>query len=163
MKILLLLRHGKSSRKDASLADFDRPLKKRGKQEAESIGKEIRRQDRCPDLVISSAARRAHDTAELVSKAAGCGEPIITTEKLYMSGLRAHLQVLADVDEKHGSVLLVGHNPDLEDLVEQFTDRPVSLPTAALVCLELDADSWSQAHQSSGRLVSVTTPRDLTY
>ena len=140
MKTLLVLRHGKSSWKDTSLADFDRPLKKRGKRAAEAIGKEIRRQNRCPDLVISSAARRARETAELVAKLAGCGERIITTKKLYMSGFRAYLKVLTKVDEIYERVLLVGHNPDLEDLVEHLTHQPVSLPTAALVCLKLDTD-----------------------
>ena len=86
---------------------------------------------------------------------------MITTGKLYMSGFRAYLRVLARVDDRHGSVLLVGHNPDLEALVEHLTHRPVSLPTAALVCLELDTDSWKHALDASARLLSVTTPSDL--
>ena len=162
MKTLLVLRHGKSSWKDTSIADFDRPLKKRGKRAAEAVGQDIRRLNRCPDLIISSAARRARETAEIVSKSAGCEEPVIVTEKLYMSGYRAYLQALVPVDAKHETVMLVGHNPDVENLVQHLTGQPVTLPTAALVTMEWQADSWTHALDASGRLVSVTTPGDLS-
>ncbi|MCP5114137.1 MAG: histidine phosphatase family protein, partial [bacterium] len=137
MKTLLLMRHGKSSWENSSLADFDRPLKKRGERAAAAIGREIQRRGLLPDLVLSSAAKRARETANIAVQSAGIQAPVDFTEDLYGTGLRGYLAVLAEVDDSHKRVLLVAHNPDIEDLVEHLTGESVTMPTAALVQVEL--------------------------
>jgi phosphohistidine phosphatase len=94
VKALLVLRHGKSSWKDTSLHDFDRPLTKRGKRAATEMGKEISRRHLTPDLILSSAARRARQTAKRVAKATGYSGNIAREIQLYLTGVHRHLDVL---------------------------------------------------------------------
>ncbi len=163
IKTLLLLRHGKSSWKDASLRDFDRPLKKRGKQAAEAMGRELLRRGLRLDLLLSSAARRAQQTAKRVGRSTGYSGVIVTEQALYFSGVRRHLDVVAHIDATCGCVLLVGHNPDLEDLVEYLTGDAVVLPTAGLVGIDLAIDSWSAVAKTAGTLLFGVTPKTLTH
>jgi phosphohistidine phosphatase len=161
LKTLLLLRHAKSSWKDASLEDFDRPLTKQGKRVAKGMGKELRRRQLIPDLILSSAARRTQQTAKRVAKTAGYDGMITAEPRLYLTGVRHHLEVLMGVNDAYGRVLLLGHNPDLEDLVAQLTGQEVSLPTGALVGIDLEIDSWSAMPGSSGQLLFLVTPKEL--
>src|SRR5215510_11215253 len=116
MKTLLLLRHGKSSRDDPALDDFDRPLNERGVGDAKLSGKYARRQKVKPDLVLSSPATRARDTAELFIAAAGLKNTLAYDERIYEASARSLLQVISEFDDSYESVLLVGHNPGFEDL-----------------------------------------------
>ena len=161
MKTLLLLRHAKSSWKDAARRDFDRPLTKRGKSAAQAMGGEIRRRNLVPDLILASAARRARQTAKRARQAMSYDGISITRNKLYLSGVRCHLEILARVDDAYDRVLLVGHNPDLEYLVECLTGLQVTLPTGTLVCLDLETDSWRQVSEVPGRLRLVVKPKQV--
>jgi len=161
MKTLLVMRHGKSSWEDPALEDFERPLKKRGKRAAEAIGREIKRRGLRPDAVIASAAVRASETAEITVRAAGGGIPITRMESLYGAGAGTYLTAITEAEDACAVVLVVGHNPDLEDLVERLTGEPVEMPTGALAEVEIDSDRWSGLEAAAKRLVSVTLPRDL--
>lgn len=162
MKTLLLMRHAKSSWKDESLDDHDRPLNKRGKREAPRMGEFLRQQDLIPDYIISSSARRAWKTAELVAYAAGFrGETRITSE-LYMAGPARILEVAANTPEAFQVALLIGHNPGLEELLAQLTGDYRAVPTAAIACLRLDINSWKEiAAGASVSLINLWQPREL--
>ena len=160
MKTLLVLRHGKSSWDDASLADHDRPLKKRGRRGARSIGRQLREHGLLPDLVLSSTARRARGTARRCLEAAG-GEPRLElTRDLYASGAARHLEVIAArARDDDATVMVVGHNPDLEHLVERLSGLPTPLKTAFLAVIDVEIGSWAElAGEPSGRLRDLLRP-----
>ncbi len=159
MKTLLVLRHGKSSWSDPALADHDRPLKKRGRRGARSIGAQLAARDLLPDLVLSSTARRARGTARRCAAAAG-GEPRqIATRELYGTGAKHHLEVIAEqAADSEATVMVVGHNPDLENLVKRLTGERVRLKTAYLAVIELPVDGWQELAGARGRLALLLTP-----
>src|SRR3954467_7006421 len=127
MKTLLLMRHAKSSWKDDSLDDHDRPLNKRGKRDAPRMGELLREQKLVPDYIVSSSARRARKTADAVALAAEFrGETRITGE-LYMVQPGKMLEVLSQTPEAYNSVLLIAHNPGAEELLEQLTGESCAL------------------------------------
>ncbi len=162
MKTLLLMRHAKSSWKDESLDDHDRPLNKRGKRESPRIGELLRDQQLVPDFILCSSARRARKTAESVAFAAGFrGETRITSE-LYMIPPARMLEILAETSDSFSSVLLIAHNPSLEELFEQLTGHSQAFSTASIAQLELRIDSWKGAvTKLSATLIEFWQPRGL--
>jgi len=160
MKTLLILRHGKSDW-GQPIPDHDRPLTGRGKRAAVRMGEEIRDRDLVPDLILSSTAKRARATAKRAKKACGYEGQTIKAAELYLSGVVGHLEVLSEVGPSHPRVLIVGHNPDLEDLVHELTGAAIAMPTAALACIDLELDSWAGVARAKGTLRFVLSPREL--
>jgi phosphohistidine phosphatase len=138
-----VLRHAKSSWKDADIPDHDRPLNKRGKADAPRMGYLLRQLDLVPDLIVSSTARRTRDTVEYIVDESGFDGDVEYSEGLYAAGPEAYIEILKSVPDHFGRVMVVGHNPGLEELVAMLTDEWVRMPTAALAELSLDIDSWA--------------------
>jgi phosphohistidine phosphatase len=161
MKTLLLLRHAKSSWKDAALADHDRPLNKRGKAEAPRVGEWLRKNDLVPDLILASTARRAHKTAERVAEASGYAGEVQLEADLYLGDPEDYLDALQGVSDKYECVLVVGHNPGIEEFLELLTRSDELLPTAALAQISLPIEHWRQLTATTkGLLVNLWRPRD---
>lgn len=163
---LWLLRHGKAERYDG-MEDFDRALKKRGKRDAKLIGAWLEGHGLKPDLVISSPATRAHATAKIVCNTLKIDHHTIRTEtRLYDEGLARIISVLAGIAPAFEKVLLVGHNPELEDLLcflVKETDLPEVdklFPTATLARLALP-DDWTQLTKGCAALLSISYPKLL--
>ena len=164
---LLLLRHGKSDR-DTGVDDFHRPLKDRGKRDAQRIGVWLARQKILPGHIVASPAERALVTAQKACKAMGCGDQRVQRdERIYAAGLDALLAVLADCPDDADRVMLVGHNPGLEELLVYLAGREVQLPkdgkllpTAALARLQMPAD-WRALIPGCARLDAITRPATL--
>ena len=162
MKTLLVLRHAKSSWDDAALDDHERPLNKRGRRDAPRMGELVREHGLIPDVVISSDAVRARLTAEAVIEAARYAGAILLDRRLYMAGPADILSLLRTVGEKAETVMIVGHNPGLEELVAQLTGDWQDLPTAALAQIILPIDRWRDLNLSSrGTLVGHWGPKEL--
>ena len=161
MKTLLLLRHAKSSWKDTGLDDFDRPLNGRGQKAAPQMGKFLRKQKVQPELVLSSPAERARQTTALVMEAARLAAPLRYDERIYEASARQLLEVVSQIEEDAQVVLLVGHNPGLEQLLELLTGAREAMPTAALAQISLDVDKWSKVREQSGRLERLVKPKEL--
>ena len=162
MKTLLLLRHAKSSWKHPELADHDRPLNKRGKRTALLMGALLQAEDLIPDFIICSSAVRTHTTAMLVAEACSYTGDIKQTRDLYMAEPQDYVEVLHQVDEKHARVLVVGHNPGLEALIEDLTGEAMTMPTAAFAYIELSIDGWRDLDMDTEcKLVNVWRPKDL--
>lgn len=169
---LLLLRHGKSDWK-TNKNDFHRPLQDRGKRGAQRIGVWLATNDMIPDYVISSPAERALVTAEKCCKAMGQGsDNIVQQQKIYLADVDDLLEVLRQIPAEASRVLLVGHNPGLEELLLSLTGGDVELaedgkllPTATLAILEIEENwsdlNWSDLKQSSARLLKLIRPRAL--
>ena len=164
---LLILRHGKSDW-DAGVADFQRPLKNRGKRAAQRMGVWLWQQDLRPDLVISSPAERAINTAHKCCKSMDVPiSTIIKDERIYAASLHTLLAVLGEIPEASRRTLLVGHNPGLEELLMYLADddggygvEDKLLPTATLAHLEMPA-RWSDLAPGCARLNVVQRPRGL--
>ena len=162
MKTLLILRHAKSSWKDTSLADHDRPLNKRGKRDAPRMGKLLQEQDLVPDRIISSNAKRARNTAKAVAKACHREDKVELTSEFYHAGPGAYLAVLQNVQDDDQRVMVVGHNPGMEALVTHLTGRMETMPTAALAHVALPIEKWTDLdYEVQGELLHLWRPKAI--
>ena len=160
MKSLYILRHAKSSWDDPAQSDFDRPLNERGLSAAPFMGEVMARRGLRPELIVSSPAKRAMQTAGLVKDAAGLSVPIRYDKRVYeASPLMLHT-VLAQISEPNGSVLLVGHNPGMEGLIRYLTGEIHPMPTAALAAVSLDIDRWELLGELCGTLEFIIRPKE---
>jgi phosphohistidine phosphatase len=163
MKSVLILRHAKSSWKDPDLPEHDRPLNKRGKRDAPLMGRLLKREDLVPEIMISSTAIRARSTAEAVAKASGHKGEIILNKSLYAAGPEAYLGVMHDLSDEYIRVLIIGHNPGLEELVEMLTGEIHLMPTCSLAHLKFRVGKWSVIdNKIKGQVAQIWRPRDLT-
>jgi phosphohistidine phosphatase len=163
MKTLLLLRHAKSSWKDDSLEDHDRPLNERGKKEAPKMGQLLLEEHLLPDIILSSDAKRCRRTVEKVCEAAGYrGETVLTSE-LYLANTAAYLRALTRLPDQVSRALVVGHNPGMEQLLELLTQRYEPMTTGALARVDLPGlEHWSEiAASTRGELVKLWQPMEL--
>lgn len=163
MKTLLILRHAKSSWKQPALDDHDRPLSPRGARDAPRMGALLRRRGLTPDLIVSSTAVRARTTAERAADRSGCGGGVRLDRRLYLARPETVAAVAGDLGGGATRLLVVGHNPGLEELVARLTGAAEILPTAALAQVRLPIDAWSELSTSTrGALVGLWRPRELT-
>jgi phosphohistidine phosphatase len=163
MKILLLMRHAKSSFEDNQASDFERGLNKRGEKDAPRMGKLLKEKDLVPDLILSSKAVRTSKTAEIVADKAGYKKEINYVEGFYLGEPDVYLEALRALDDKGlDTVMVVGHNPGLETLLQILTDHVESLPTGAIAYLELPIRSWKALSKDLVvNLKKLWRPRDL--
>jgi len=162
MKTLLILRHAKSSWDEPGVPDHDRPLNERGKKDAKRIGQLLLEHGLVPDRIISSTAKRAHKTAGKVAKACGYAGTIETNHRLYLASPIQIIEVLRDLGDPGARLLVVGHNPGLEEFVHHLTGHRELMPTATLAQVSVDIDSWqSLPAPSGGCLVQVWQPKEL--
>jgi len=162
MKTLLLLRHAKSSWKDSDLDDHDRPLNKRGKKDAPKMGRLLRDDNLLPDLIVASSAKRCRKTAEHVIHSSGYRCETRIHGELYEAGAEKLRAFLASLDNSISRVLLIAHNPGMEELLEPLVGAYTPLSTAALAHVELSIDSWCDlAADSRGELIKLWQPREL--
>jgi phosphohistidine phosphatase len=162
MKNLLLMRHAKSSWKDDSLEDFERPLKKRGKKDAKRIAKVIHKNKLSPDLILSSSAVRARETVEIIAAALDYDQKIIFSDELYMAEPQTFLDILSTLSDDYSTVMIVGHNPGMEAYLQIVDGEIEALPTAGLGHLVLALDKWEDISiDTMGELVGFWTPKAL--
>ena len=162
MKRIYILRHGKSDWHADYGEDHDRPLAKRGREAAALMGGFLRRIDQIPDRVLSSTARRARHTAETAIEAGewSCGRDLI--DSLYGSSVRSALDLIRSQENECSSVLLVGHQPTLSELIAELTGgAAVRLPTAALARIDFATPAWPDIQPGQGELVWLVTPKLL--
>ncbi len=171
MKTLALFRHAKSDWSDARARDFDRPLNERGQRGARAMGEFIKSSGHPFERMIASPAVRAAETVEEASKAWGCTFKVEWDRRIYLASSANLIDLLKELDGNPASVLMIGHNPGLEDLIFDLVPDDGSsplrdiveqkFPTAAFAVLELDVDRWSDIADGCGRLVALKRPRDL--
>lgn len=160
MKTLFILRHAKSSWDNADSADFDRPLNRRGLESAPLVGETIRKNNFQIDLIISSPAKRAEQTAMLVKEAARINTAVRFDERIYEASPHRLLRVAAELDDRIESAMLVGHNPGLEELLRMLTMEIHPMPTAALAVVDLSIEKWEQIHIDCCNLRTLICPKD---
>jgi phosphohistidine phosphatase len=162
MKTLLILRHAKSSWKNSELADHDRPLNKRGKRDAPRMGELLVREGLIPDLIVSSSAKRAKKTTELLAEESGYEGEIIFERDLYAAWPEAYIETLNVIPDEFETVMVVGHNPGLEDLLEILTGEVERMPTAALANVSLPIEHWRELSlEIEAELLNIWRPKEL--
>jgi phosphohistidine phosphatase len=167
-KRLFLLRHAKSSWADGFTEDFDRPLNKRGRKAAASLAKWLKTRDFEPDFVLCSAAARTRQTLDLIQESFKAHPEISIERRLYLAEadlLRARIGELGTP----ASVLLIGHNPGLEDLAQHLIPPAETaarariegkFPTCAFVALTFKAESWTRIGPANATLDAYRVPAD---
>lgn len=154
MKTLTLVRHAKSSWDDPDLRDHDRPLGERGLRDAPAMGKRLHDEGLAPDVILTSSAVRARATAEAIAIELGYDPAaIVVEETLYAAWPRTILDVVAAQDDSATSVMIVGHDPGMSDLVAEFDSAIDRMPTCAVAEFGFDVDRWAdvpgaQAHST---------------
>jgi phosphohistidine phosphatase len=144
VKSLFLVRHAKSSKDDPTVADRNRPLADRGKKEAPKMGNRLAQRGVKPDLLVSSPALRALETAYLIADALGCDRKnIVLDDRLYGGTAETLLSVVQGLDQKVDAVMLFGHNPEFTDLAHRFAREIADMPTCAVAEFHFDAKKWS--------------------
>ncbi len=163
MKTLLLMRHAKSSFRESEMPDFERPLSKRGEKDAPRMGKLLKDKDLVPNLILSSTAQRACQTAELVADKCKYEHEIVFVNDFYLGEPDAYMKTLSDLGEENTDIVLViGHNPGLESLLQLMTDKVESLPTAAIAQLEVPIRTWKALNTDViANVKRIWEPRDL--
>ena len=161
-KTLLILRHAKSSWKNEKLKDFDRPLKHRGEESAKVIGKVLMMAELVPQVILSSPAQRAKQTAELVAEESKFKGELKFVKSYYMGEPEDYITALNELPDEIERVMIVGHNPGLEALLQLLDGKVDSLPTGSLAYLVLDIKHWAELTKATaGELISFWEPDEI--
>lgn len=168
MRHLLILRHAKSDWYSGAVTDFERPLSERGKSDAPRVGRWLRREGLVPDYVISSTAKRARETALWLAREVSYRDEYVFWEgRLYEANLQTLLDVLAQCPADKKTILLIGHNPGLEQLLMYLARDTVNMPkdgkllkTATLAHIAMP-DDWAELPEGVAHLVTLTRPKQM--
>lgn len=163
MKTVLIMRHAKSDWGNAALSDHDRPLNGRGHADAPKMGKLLKQEELTPDLIISSSAKRAWQTAEGVAYACGYENEIEQTEEFYLAEPESYLERLSAVENHHQIVMVVGHNSGISELVSEVTNSYQQMTTANIAQVQFEIDNWAEIdnEETVGRMMAFWRPKDL--
>jgi phosphohistidine phosphatase len=170
LKTLTLLRHAKSGWDDPVARDFDRPLNDKGRRAAQTMGRHMRDEGLVFDHIIASPAVRVMETLDAI--ASGYGRKLVPVweRRIYLASAATLLDVVHDLPEEASGVLMVGHNPGLEDLAmllvpagsgdlrDRLEDK---YPTATLAQVTIDVAGWRDVAEGQARLDRYVRPRDL--
>ena len=162
MKTLLMMRHAKSSWESGVATDHERPLNKRGRNDAPVMASLLCNYDEVPELVISSDAKRTCETLDLmlpVFEKFGAEPKVEIESSFYHAPANEWLEKLVELPESVDSVMFLGHNPGAEELVMHFSGEFHSMPTAAIACFRFEVDSWAEI--SAGDLADIWRPKEV--
>lgn len=160
VKTLILVRHAKSSWSEPGLADKDRPLNARGERDAPRMGKRLARRELKPDLILSSPAVRALETARLIARKLDCKRADIRVDdRLYAAEAGDLLQVLRELGDRPKCVMLVGHNPELTELAHRLSSKVGYMPTCAVAVFAFGAKSWARIGAEAPEEAVLYTPK----
>lgn len=162
MKQLIILRHGKAEQNTMAKDDYDRILTERGQKNTVAMGSFIFKRSGKPDLILSSSAKRAHETAILAAEQTNYPvDKILTNQNLYFAPSRWIMKVLSKLPNEVESCLYVGHNPGVTDLIKDLGVRVDNLPTASAVCFAFHVDSWSEITMERANFMWLKLAKEL--
>jgi len=163
-RTLTLIRHAKSSWQDAALSDFERPLNKRGRENAPLMGRRLKAWGINFDLVISSPAQRAMTTARLIMAELGCPEQLlIQAQQLYGATVNELLNVTHRLPDEKSHIALVAHNPGLTEFCNYLSGEYIAnLPTCSIACITFELETWQAVFRNTGNLSRFEYPRKHT-
>lgn len=162
MKRIYIMRHGKAEWGEENIEDFDRPLKKRGHKASKFMGSLLAVNQEVPDIILSSSAVRAQETTQGFVKALGHIVPVVYDETLYMTSVEHTMNMLRDLNDEDESVMIIGHNPTWENLIEHLVAPEgfhIYLPTCGVVCVDADVEEWSELGPQTASLKWFLIPK----
>ncbi|MEA3330558.1 MAG: histidine phosphatase family protein [Campylobacterota bacterium] len=159
MKKLYIIRHAKSSWKDSSLDDFDRPLNKRGKLNAPFMGTILKDKNVVPDIIISSPALRAKSTAKIIAKKVKYLKDIVYKKAIYEESTVKLHAMLRKIDNDNDIAFLIGHNPELNILAGHYAHFNENIVTCGVVEIEFACNRWSEICAKNAKLISFDYPK----
>lgn len=161
MKELLVVRHGKSSWDDPQLADRDRPLQKRGREAAPDMGQRLAARASVPERIVTSDAKRALETAELLAEGAGLREDAVVVEPQLYTGDAADVRTaIRRIGDAVARAAVVGHNPALHEFLHTVSDlRLGKYPTAAVAHLRFPVEQWREIGAGAAEVVDYDYPK----
>jgi phosphohistidine phosphatase len=160
MKTLFLIRHAKSSWDDSAVPDKDRLLNDRGRRDAPKMGKRLAKRDVMPDLILSSPARRAVMTAEMIARELDYKlKDIVVDDRLYAGAADDLLKVIHKLGDNLESVMLFGHNPELTELAYRLSSEITHMPTCAVAEFTFNAKSWLDIGKTGVAKVAFDYPK----
>lgn len=164
MRTLTLIRHAKSSWKDTTLDDFDRPLNRRGRENAPMMGHLLKKMGLGFDLIVTSPALRALTTARLIAEQLGYPEQdLLQNREIYGASTTELLEIVQRLPDEAANVALVGHNPALTEFCSYLSGEYIdNLPTCAVASIRFDVDAWQAVYRDMGRLIHYEYPRKYT-
>ena len=162
-KELLIMRHAKSSWGNETLSDHDRPLNKRGLRDAPRMAQLLVEWELVPEIMLCSTAKRARMTAQLLVEIFGNESVQLDTfDQLYLAQPEAYLELLQQLPDSCGRVMVIGHNPGLEELVAELTGEDEFMATAAIAHVDLGQDTWAPLPKpGSCKLIAVRRPKEV--
>jgi phosphohistidine phosphatase len=165
VKTILLMRHSKSDWEEG-ISDFDRPLGERGRNDSPFMGKFLLKCGKIPLLIISSPAKRAMETAELLAKSCRYKKKIEFNESIYENSPGEIIKILQKIDDGIDTAMVIGHNPSIEEATKKLCFREIKaiengikFPTSAVVCLEVEIESWSELYPGNCTIAWFVTPK----
>ncbi len=162
MKQLVIFRHGKAEQDTMAKDDYDRVLTERGKRNAADMGAFILKRNGVPDLILSSSAKRAHETAMLAAESMEYSvDKIQTDQNLYFAPARWIMNVISKLPNDINSCVFVGHNPGITDLINTLGVNLDNLPTASAACFEFNVDSWIDITTDHANFKWLKTAKEL--
>lgn len=164
MKSLLIMRHAKSSWKETDIPDFERPLNKRGKGDAPAMGELLKDRELIPQRILCSTAARARQTVDGLLGTSGFHGEVVYLDSFYMAESITYLESLRLLADDLERVMIVGHNPGLETLLQMLTGKVAALPTAAVAYLALPINHWTELKpDTEAELAEFWIPRNLLH
>lgn len=164
MKTIYLVRHGKAVKRDGKIQDFQRTLVKKGKEESSDMAKKVKKVEICPDLLISSSADRALETAHIFAQRLGYPKKKIMVKDALYNVLKAEalLDIVQNVDDSINSIMLFGHEPAFSHfagfLLKDFSE---GIPKSGVVCIDFRRKTWKGVTKGNGRLKNFDYPRQI--
>lgn len=162
MKNLILVRHAKSSWDNPEWSDFERPLNKRGLRDAPFMAQLLSKKEVVPDLIISSTAKRAMETAQFFCEVFNYSkDKLILDLGIYERGSKYIINLLSKLDDSVNTVILVGHNPDITSMATYFSGEFFdNVPTCGIISVKFNFDSWANISIKNGELLFSEFPRN---
>ena len=161
MRHLMILRHAKSSWADETMRDHERPLNQRGRHAAGAMGRFMADEHLLPDFIISSDSARTRETVALWSEGAGWDGDVDFRPELYHASAGTLLEAARSAPETSTRIMLVAHNPGIEEFVSRGTGRIIEMPTGTLASFDLECASWNQVDLDAMKLAIHQRPREL--
>lgn len=160
-KILYIVRHAKSDKSETALKDFDRPLTQQGIDDAHTMGKVFVERNIYPDLILSSPAKRAITTAQIIAQEINFPEEkIFTNNEIYENDVKKLVDIIKNIDDSLQKVMIVGHNPSFTALANYLVNQTFEdLPTCAVVGISFDVKRWAIITEKSGKVIFYEQPK----
>ena len=161
MKRLMLVRHAKASWRHFSGSDYKRPINTLGKSDANLIGQYLYKNNYCPSYIISSHATRTLETSKILIQKLQYNKEIETQPSIYNGNVQSILQLIYNVNDKHESIMLIGHNPIITELANHISNVKIDyMPTCATIIIDFNV-IWKEIKNNNGVLVDFIWPKKL--